>query len=113
MNESTVDPDVVIIERGTINNVPYIHYERISNGEQWRVLGTCNQCGLCVIGVNAPDGRYVWDGPPGTPLASRDLWYGQRLDEPLTVAFKQDMEQMAQEMPTATVNGCSFTFEAR
>ena len=112
MFDPTIDPDIVIVGREAAG-VPATEYQRVSTGERWLVSGTCNQCGLCVIGVNAPDGRYVWDGHPGTPMANRDLWYGQRLDEPLTLAFKQDMEQMAQLTPTATVTGCSLVFEAR
>lgn len=112
MPEATNDPDIVISDRQTGDD-PWIEYTRLSTGQVWRVRGACNQCGLCVIGVNDPNGRYVWDGPPGTPLASRDLWYGTRLDDPLTVGFGDDMREMASITPTATVSGCSLVFEER
>jgi hypothetical protein len=107
----TVDPDVVILARES-GSVPLTEYQRLSTGERWRVMGTCNQCGLCCLGVAEPS-RYVWDDLPGRPLAVRDLQYGQRLDEPLAWGFLEDMEEMAQQTPTATVAGCSFTFERR
>lgn len=112
MPEATNDPDIVITDRQTGSD-SWVDYARISTGETWRVRGTCNQCGLCVIGVNDPLGRYVWDGPPGTPGASRDLLYGQRLDDPLCMGFDEDMVGMAAITPTATVTGCSLTFERR
>jgi hypothetical protein len=108
MPEMTADPDVVIRER-TPGPPPTILYERVSTGEQWTVSGVCNQCGLCTIGVANPH-DYAWDGPPGTPLAVRDLRYGVRLDEPVVAGFLEDMEDMARQTPTATVTGCSLVF---
>ncbi len=106
-DEITLDPDIVIesVKRGAN---PSLVYRRVSTGERWRVNGTCNQCGLCVIGA-AVASDYVWDGPVGTPLAVRDLRYGTRLDEPVTPSFFADMQEMARETPTATVSGCSMT----
>lgn len=112
MAEATNDPDIVITDRQT-GPESWVDYARLSTGEAWRVSGSCNQCGLCVIGVVDPVGRYVWAGPPGTPGASIDTLYGQRLDDPLTVGFGDDMVAMAAITPTATVPGCSLMFERR
>jgi hypothetical protein len=107
----TVDPDVIILARES-GAVPWTEYQRLSSGERWRVIGTCNQCGLCVLGIGEPS-RYVWDDLPGRPGAVRDELYGRRLDEPIAFGFLEDMQQQAQETPTATVTGCSFTLERR
>lgn len=109
MFDPTIDPDVVIVGRET-TGIPMTEYQRVSTGERWRVFGTCNQCGLCVIGAVVTT-DYEWDGPPGTPLAVRDLRYGVRLDEPVTPGFEESMQEMARETPTATVTGCSLTIE--
>lgn len=101
----TLDPDIEImyLEGG-------VEYRRISTGDKWRVWGTCNQCGLCVIGAR-PFDRYQWQAAPGTPYSVVDLWYGKRLDDPVTPGFNEDMIDMARATPTATVNGCSMTVE--
>lgn len=106
-----MDPDVQVIARVTVDDQPVVEYQRMSTFERWRVTGTCNQCGLCVIGA-AMTMHYAWDGPPGTPYAVRDLRYGQRPDEPVVPGFAEDMEEMARQTPTATVSGCSLTIEA-
>jgi rRNA maturation protein Nop10 len=105
---ATLDPDVVIVARGVTDEVPWLRYRRVSDDTEWTVRGTCNQCGLCVIGTAVPE-RYEWDGPVGTPLAVRDLLYATRLDEPVTAGFSEDMEQMAREIGAAV--GCSLTVE--
>ena len=109
---ATNDPGVVIekLQKGAN---PYIIYRSLITGRRWEVNGTCNQCGLCVIG--AVDGsmgttRWVWSGPPGTPMAVTDVKYGDRLDDPVTPEFHQDMIDQAAITPTATVSGCSLTF---
>lgn len=108
MPEPTLDADIVIVAHESDGAVVY---ERVSDGTRWRVAGTCNQCGLCVIGAVAD--WYVWDGPPGTPGASRDTRVPGRLDDPVCPGFLEDMQQMAAVTPTATVSGCSLTIEAR
>ena len=106
----TLDPDIVIesVQRGAN---PSLVYRRVSSGERWRVNGTCNQCGLCIIGAARTE-DYIWNGPPGTPMAVTDVrvLLG-RMDEPITPGFPDDMVQMAQVTETATVSGCSLTVE--
>lgn len=103
--ELTIDADIVIDAR----TADAIEYRRLSTGARWRVTGTCNQCGLCVIG--AVGDWYEWDGPAGTPNASRDTRYPGRLDDPILPELIDDMVRQAQETPTATVTGCSTTAE--
>lgn len=103
--EPTIDADIVIVARTV--TPPVVRYRRLSDGVEWSVVGNCNQCGLCVVG--AVGDWYEWDGPAGTPNASRDTRWPDRLDDPVTPGFFEDMEQMAQAVPTATVSGCSMT----
>ena len=87
--EPTLDPGVVIVARGvTTGGVPWMVYE--GEGRRWRVSGTCNQCGLCVVGAAHPE-HYAWDGPPGMPYAVRDLRLPGRLDEPVALGFERDL----------------------
>jgi hypothetical protein len=106
MREPTLDAEIVIVERPSADVVVY---ERVPTGARWKVSGSCNQCGLCVVG--AAGNWYVWDGPPGTPGASRDTRVPDRLDDPVCPGFIEDMAQMAAETPTATVSGCSLNIE--
>ena len=109
----TSDPTVVI-ERTRLGANPFIEYRNLITGRRWRVSGTCNRCGLCVIGAtDAVMGvtRWTWSGPPGTPDAVTDVKYGSRPDDPVTPEFAQDMIDMAQQTPTATVGGCTLTFQ--
>ena len=108
MHELTLDPDVVVVARD-YGSSPRIVYERISSGERWAVTGECNRCGLCVIG--AVGDWYVWDGPAGTPNASRDLRVPNRPDDPICPGFIEDMQTQAAVTPTATVSGCSLAIE--
>jgi hypothetical protein len=108
VDEPTIDFDIVVVGRSE-GPPPVIVYRRLSSGEQWAVRGTCNQCGLCVIG--AVGDWYVWNGPPGTPGASSDLRVPGRPDDPICPDLPENMEQMARETPTATVTGCSLTIE--
>lgn len=101
----TIDADIVI----THHDGDSTYYQRRSTGARWRVTGTCNQCGLCVIG--AVGDWYVWVGEPGTPGASIDTRVPGRLDDPILPELLANMEQMAQLTPTATVTGCSTTAE--
>lgn len=106
----TLDNDIVIesIQRGAN---PSVVYRRLSTGERWRVNGTCNQCGLCVIGAARPE-NYEWDGPVGTPFAVRDLRVlTGRLDEPVAPGFIEKVTDAVALTPTATVSGCSLTLE--
>lgn len=108
MTELTLDIDIIIVSRAP-GPPPVVEYERVSTGERWRVVGSCNQCGLCVIG--AVGEWYVWDGPPGTHGANRDTRTPGRLDDPVCPGFIEDMAAMAAATPTATVSGCSMTIE--
>lgn len=101
----TLDADIVIVAES--DAPPVVRYRRLSDGVEWAVAGSCNQCGLCVVG--AIGDWYEWDGPPGTPLASRDTRWPERLDDPVTPSFFDDMRQMAALTPTATVSGCSMS----
>jgi hypothetical protein len=104
----TSDPFIVIEEQ----REGYVRYRSLISGERWVVRGTCNQCGLCVIGVAHPE-HYEWHGEPGTPLAVSDLRVAQgRLDEPVAPGFTDAMRRMAKMTPTATVAGCSLTIES-
>lgn len=108
MNEPTLDADIVVVGRED-GPPPVVVYRRISTNEQWRVIGTCNQCGLCVIG--AVGAWYEWDALPGTPGASRDTRVPGRDDDPICPGFIEDMQQMAADTLTASVSGCSLTLE--
>lgn len=105
MNQPTIDPDIEI----EYADATVVRYVRLSTGQRWEVRGTCNQCGLCVIG--AVGAWYEWVGDPGTPGASIDTRVPGRLDDPITPELLPNMEQMAQQTPTATVTGCSTTAE--
>lgn len=85
----------------------YVRYRRVSTGQRWIVRGTCNQCGLCVVGASNV-GDYDWTGPAGTPGAVKDVRFPVRPDEPVTPGFNEAMERMAAETETATVTGCSL-----
>ena len=50
-------------------------YRDRQSGERWAELGTCNQCGLCMVGSPHP---VEWTGEPGTPGAARCLDYETR-----------------------------------
>lgn len=54
MDETTVDPDVVIEEQ----RVGYVRYRRVTDGRRWEVHGTCDRRGDCLIGavIDTPDG---------------------------------------------------------
>ncbi len=106
MPEPTLDASIVIVERPSEDAVVY---ERVPTGERWKVSGSCNQCGLCVVG--AVGDWYVWDGAPGTPGANRDTRVPGRLDDPVCPGFLEDIAQMAAITPTATVTGCSLSIE--
>jgi len=109
---ATSDPTVVI-EKLQHGANPYIIYRNLLSGRRWRVDGTCNQCGLCVIGAtDATMGvaRWTWSGPPGTPYCVTDVKYSGRPDDPVTPEFAGDMVQQAARTPTATVTGCTLTF---
>jgi len=110
--QATTDPDVFIVSlttrrvRGQL--VGELVYYRRDTKQEWTVTGTCNRCGLCVIGA-ARTQDYVWSKPPGTPDAVTDLRVLQgRMDEPVTPGFIEDMQQMAAQTPTATVAGCAL-----
>lgn len=103
--EPTLDADIVIVLRSV--TPPVVRYRRLSDGVEWSVAGTCNRCGLCVIG--AVGDWYEWDGPAGTPNASRDTRWPDRPDDPVTPGFFDDMREMAQAVENATVSGCSMT----
>jgi hypothetical protein len=107
----TLDPDVVIDAAGVTATVPWLQYRRVSTGQTWTVRGTCNQCGLCVVGASHQD-DYEWHDEPGRPYAVTDLRVANgRPDEPVVPGFVEDMEQMAALTPTATVAGCSLTID--
>lgn len=99
--QPTIDPDIFI----EYADATLTRYQRVSTGERWEVHGTCNQCGLCVIG--AVGDWYVWVGDPGTPGASLDTRVPGRLDDPITPQLLPDTASMAALTPTATVQGCS------
>lgn len=109
---ATSDPFVVIEATGKRAGVFWLRYRREVAGvvDRWTVRGTCNQCGLCVIGA-VPASRFTWSGPPGTPMAVTDVNYAARPDDPIAPGFIEDMVQMAALTPTATVAGCSLTIE--
>ena len=111
MIEETLSDDIDIIDRGTEStpqgSVPWVHYRRKSTGHSWIVKGVCNQCGLCVVGVDEP--WNLWVGPPGTPYSNIDTRVKEgRKDVPVSPGFFKAMELMAKEVPSATVNGCSL-----
>ena len=105
--EQTLSWDIVIVERTAIDGVQRVTYERLSTGEQWEVIGACNQCGLCVIGAAFPE-HYEWSGPPGTPYAVRDKRVPGRLDEVVSPGFIEAMQKMRAVTPTATQD-CQLT----
>lgn len=104
--ERTLDPDVEVVAREGDGPTALVRYRRVSDGSTWAVRGACNRCGLCVLG--AVGDWYVWDGPPGTPGASRDLRVPGRADDPVTPGFFADMQEMAALTPGSTVSGCSM-----
>ena len=107
----TLDPFIFIEDTGIEGTVPWIRYRRNDTGQRWIVRGVCNRNGLCVIGA-ARQQDYVWSNQPGRPGAVTDLRYvSGRPDEPVTPGFAEDMQQMAQRTPTATVTGCALTIE--
>jgi hypothetical protein len=83
MIEKTLDPDIVIIDR----DIDLIHYQSISTGRVWSVVGKCNQCGLCVVGAYYNE-HYIWYKEAGQPYAVTDIRVSWgRLDEPITPEF--------------------------
>jgi hypothetical protein len=110
VNEPTLDADIVVVGRED-GPPPVVVYRRVSTNDTWAVSGTCNQCGLCVIG--AVGEWYVWNGPPGTPGASSDTRVPGRADDPVCPGFIEDMQEMAAVTPTANVAGCSLVIETR
>lgn len=85
--QPTLDPTITIVHRAE----GVVHYRALDTGREWVVRGTCNQCGLCVVGAAHPE-HYAWHGEPGTPYAVTDLRVAEgRLDEPVTPEFFTDM----------------------
>jgi hypothetical protein len=86
-----------------------------TDGRRWKVVGTCNQCGMCEttttdvdLGVPIefvnyrvnPQGQrdqytrvIVWRKTPGLPGACEELNYHQRLDIPMTPDAFVDIPQ--------------------
>lgn len=89
-DELTIDPDVVIEERGHHGDrEPYIVYRSLANGQRWEVSGECNQCGQCWEGCDDP--TIGWTGSPiGEPGAFIDLREPPVLDCPVRPELKQD-----------------------
>jgi hypothetical protein len=80
---ATLDPNIFIVSK----DKDVVEYIRIDTGETWKVSGTCNQCGLCVVGAaNKED--YIWYKKAGEPYAVTDVRVAKgRLDEPITSEF--------------------------
>ena len=91
MNEPTVDPYIVIIDRGVTDaNEPYVTYKKTDEPPyaEWTVIGLCCCCGVCEVGAVNP--YLVWQGEVGTPFACIDSRHPDRLDCPVTPAFFGD-----------------------
>jgi len=107
--EPTMDPTVNIVERGE-NYKEYLN----TQGERWRIFGTCNACGLCEMPpaeipsvvneshrIPTPDGEVTWNrtlrwnAQPGTPLACFEDNHESRLDSPLRPDFVNELDGCA------------------
>lgn len=85
----TQDPYCFIVEQN-------IEQERVvyvmpSTGETWEILGTCNGCGECMVGLPYPD--LVWTGIPVGQAGACYLSSGapdERLDMPCRPEIEQN-----------------------
>lgn len=93
MKISTRDPNIFIIEQ-TAERVVY----ETTSGEQWEILGTCNQCGLCEVGANDPEIAWVEGKQPGEPGACYNISGEGRVDNPCRPEIKQ-------HFPECTLSG--------
>ena len=83
--ELTTNDPIVIVERGTEHGVEWIDYEcRSEIGvEHWRIIGVCNQCGMCEVGVIGDTRGLVWFDMAGMPGACSDPTFATRRDIPM------------------------------
>jgi len=93
----TADPNVNIEESGIhANGAPFVVYAS-TDGQRWRIDGTCNQCGECWVGTDEP--TVEWTGTPvGEAGAFVDLRTGPKLDCPVRPEIKNDC-------PNCTLSG--------
>lgn len=99
----TMDPTTEIVSTSGENENFYIIYKN-QDGRQWKITGTCNQCGLCEeyneslpldnivqqsnVGIKNNEKIFwsrqlKWHSQPGIPGACEELNYSSRLDIPI------------------------------
>ena len=112
----TEDATTWITANGVIGGVSVTQYEN-SDGQKWRIFGTCNACGLCenpptVVPSTVTEKNYrvvngkeeiwertlIWHKEPGNPGAVEDATFGNRKDIPMTPKVNEEI-------------GCSLTGE--
>jgi hypothetical protein len=109
----TMDPTTEIVSSGGTGDDFYIIYKNI-DGRQWKITGTCNQCGLCeeyneplppdniVTHTNVAiknnskiiwTRQLKWNNPPGTAGACEELDYSSRLDIPISPNLVNNIDE--------------------